>query len=985
MANTRKKESARDGCSQETRRLKMEVKRIMYEMEMCGVEKEVLCEVLFKEASEELKDFIVERYIPREWNCEQLVRDLENQLKVSVELENERKLHEELLERVVMESRKEMEKKFYQKDFVRARMRTRVYLRKHELRCYKCGIEGHIIAECDLNRAVSREKVREAPKYRKVVDVGEDDHREELIKQLNERHGEVTKESGRVRYCKLEKCRIQTEEGSRVVKKGQRVHQALFKKTKDHIYNLLDKGIIRRSESDWRNPIRAIEKPNGDVRLVSNFIALNDLVKKDPYELVNIRDVIRATQGSKYFTVVDLKEAFYHIEIEEEDKFKTAFEFEGEVFEWNSMVMGFKNSPQIMQRVMSKILGNMKGKGVEVYMDDIVIHAKRRLDHDSLLDEVFKRLKENNMKVNVKKLQLCQNNVKLLGVNIDGTSMSACDIKKNEALEYATPTSVTEVRRFLGLTGWFRNFIKDYARLTHNLTDSLKKKSGWTWTDSMNKEFVELKEVMRNLKSLVLPNYNQGFMLRTDASNTGIGAVLLQEDDQGRWVPVQWASKKLTPTETRYGISEKEMYAVFWGIKKFEYELRGRKFRLVTDHKALEEIRRKPYFSNNRINRWVEKIQEFDFTAEYQKGEELAAPDALSRLYEKDEKKAIVVRTHGDKIKARKWSKHTTDRGDMKFWRFDDGREVEIPGIDRRKELVKKAHNKTNHKGVEAVYYEMKNKWYRPGIKETIINVIKKCEVCQINNRKTLGGCDYIATSRWMEKLALDIMYIEEENQYVLVAIDYFTRIIGVVPIPDKSARTIIQCLEKWIERGIKPDEIITDNGKEFVNEEMRKYLIDREIKHNKVGVESHRSNGRVERAIRTIRDGLIKNQTGTILERLDVVLKKYNNSYHSGIKCTPSEAFRDSTGKAMIENSCKGRYAKQFKRRFREEFRVGQKVRVTQRDNLGRSAKGVRGRFVRLGIIIDIFKGDSYLVRMEDGKIRKKRHYDLKGLLEDN
>ncbi|KAF9742482.1 Retrovirus-related Pol polyprotein from transposon, partial [Nosema granulosis] len=110
--------------------------------------------------------------------------------------------------------------------------------------------------------------------------------------------------------------------------------------------------------------------------------------------------------------------------------------------------------------------------------------------------------------------------------------------------------------------------------------------------EDIDKEFKELKDVLRNLKNLVLPNYDREFMLRTNVSNTGIGAVLLQEDEQGKWVPIQWASKKLTPTETRYDISEKEMYAVFWGIKKFEYELRGRRFRLVTDHKALEEIRR---------------------------------------------------------------------------------------------------------------------------------------------------------------------------------------------------------------------------------------------------------------------------------------------------------------------------------------------------------------------------------------------------------
>ena len=119
----------------------------------------------------------------------------------------------------------------------------------------------------------------------------------------------------------------------------------------------------------------------------------------------------------------------------------------------------------------------------------------------------------------------------------------------------------------------------------------------------MTDKFIEIKNRLQEMKELMLPNYEKAFMLKTDASNSGLGAALLRQDAEGRWVPIQWASKKLTRTEERYGITEKEMLAVFWGIKKFEYELRGRKFILETDHKALEEIREKPYFENNRVNR----------------------------------------------------------------------------------------------------------------------------------------------------------------------------------------------------------------------------------------------------------------------------------------------------------------------------------------------------------------------------------------------
>jgi hypothetical protein len=140
------------------------------------------------------------------------------------------------------------------------------------------------------------------------------------------------------------------------------------------------------------------------------------------------------------------------------------------------------------------------------------------------------------------------------------------------------------------------------------------------------------------MNELKIPDYKKDFRLRTDACDTGLAAVLQQTNQEGKWIPIQWASKKLTPTERMYTIQEKEMLAVFWGVKKFEYELRGRRFEIMTDHKSLEEIREKPCFNNNRINRWIEKIQEFDFKIQYVRGENMKDADALSKQYQEEKK-----------------------------------------------------------------------------------------------------------------------------------------------------------------------------------------------------------------------------------------------------------------------------------------------------------------------------------------------------------
>jgi Reverse transcriptase (RNA-dependent DNA polymerase) len=268
-------------------------------------------------------------------------------------------------------------------------------------------------------------------------------------------------ENEKIKFCKVEKCRIDTEEGKTVVKRGQRIPQSLKEKVRKYLDSLEAKGIIRKSTSQWRNPIRAMEKPNGDIRLVSNLMALNDLAIKDTYKIPEMRRIIEATAGSEHITVLDLKEGYYQIEIVEEHKHKTAFEFEDKVYEWNGMVMGYKNAPMVFQRIMNTVLSDYIGKGIEIYLDDIIIHANNIENHDYLVRKVFERLKENNLKVNMKKVQFAQREVKLLGVTVNGKEKIPIEIKRNEALEFPKPRCVSELRRFLGLAGWFREFIKD--------------------------------------------------------------------------------------------------------------------------------------------------------------------------------------------------------------------------------------------------------------------------------------------------------------------------------------------------------------------------------------------------------------------------------------------------------------------------------------------------------------------------------------------
>lgn len=240
-------------------------------------------------------------------------------------------------------------------------------------------------------------------------------------------------------------------------------------------------------------------------------------------------------------------------------------------------------------------------------------------------------------------------------------------------------------------------------------------------------------------------------------------------------------------------------------------------------------------------------------------------------------------------------------------------------------------------------------------------------------------------TTRKLEKVAIDVMKLEQENRVAAVLIDYYTRVMMVRLIEDRTTKSIKKVLNTWIEENGLPEEIVTDNAQEFTSEEMWKYLIDRKIKHRRVSVESHQSNGRVERVIRTIREALVKIERGQPLEeKLREIEEGYNNKYHKGVKCAPNGAWENGDTEELRErNSKDGAYAKQFKKLAREEFEVGDKVRVASSENMGNQAKAYKGRFIEEGVITDKCGSDSYLVRGSDGRFTKRRHYDLRRMVE--
>ena len=733
------------------------------------------------------------------------------------------------------------------------------------------------------------------------------------------------------------KCKIKTLPGKMVKAKSTQIKKGMLEKVSNEIDSLKAKGYIRESVSEWRNLIRPENKPDGSIRMCMNMMALNELVEKEEEYIPKVDDILDNLQGSKYFTVLDLKEGYFQILIEEEDKEKTAFEVNNQKYEWNRMPMGFKNAPMIFQKIMNQELREFLHKGVEVYLDDIAIHAKEEEKHDQILMSVMNILKEKRLKVNMDKVQLKKQEVKLLGRIADGEGVRIADEEREEILTFKEPKTKKELQSFLGTANYHSRFVDNYGAKTTKLYEILQNdKTMEDWTDEHSKEFTEIQQEINKEVIRYHPDYEKDFILETDASNTGVGAILSQIGNNGEKRVIKPVSKKFTKTEANWGITEKELYAVIWSIRKLDEYLRGRRFHLITDHKALVWMKTKEDFGNQKIQRWLEEIYEYDFSIEYRKGEEMGEADALSRQHK-------------------------------------EINEVNV-ATEQQAEAIQKAHKAVGHRGVETTEYELLRtctKW--PKQKDQIKEMIASCEICCRNKVKSKGGAKFVETDRKMEIIGID--NLEMEGTYILVGIDYFTRYALAEVIRSKDASTVTETIEKWFKKIGNPDKIITDQGLEFKNKWMEDLCRRRAITHHMTSTEHHEGNGRVERLLRTIRE-LYRKDTedkSDMTTKIAKLINCYNNSKHTGTGVSPAEAWE--TDSKTLKNKERSVYEKKFKKKNREAFIESQIVAVKETPT-----KKENQRYGKTGKVVKILDNDAYLVKCND-KIEKRHHQHLSAI----
>ena len=461
------------------------------------------------------------------------------------------------------------------------------------------------------------------------------EEQKELLKVVHSFPNIFYLEGEKLTFSNAIKHRINTENDLPVYTKTYRYPYCHKEEVRQQVNKMLDQGIIRSSSSPRSSPIWIVPKKldasgQKKYRLVIDYRKLNEKTIGDRYPIRNITDILDKLGKCMYFSTIDLASGFHQIEVAEKDIQKTAFNVDNGHYEFVRMPFGLKNAPSTFQRVMDNVLREHIGVRCLVYMNDVIVYSTSLQEHMQNVSKICESLSKANMKIQLDKSEFLHKEVAFLGHVVTTEGVKPNPEKINVIQNWPIPKSEKELKGFLGVMGYYRKFIKDFARIAKPLTNCLRKGEAIEHTKTFIDAFQKCKSILTSSQILIYPDFEKPFILTTDASNFAIGAVLSQ-GPVGQDRPIAFASRTLSKTEENYSTIEKELLAMEWGCKYFRPYLFGRRFTLFTDHKPLTyAINLKD--KNGKLSRMAVRMKEFDAQIKYRPGNQNVVADGLSRI-----------------------------------------------------------------------------------------------------------------------------------------------------------------------------------------------------------------------------------------------------------------------------------------------------------------------------------------------------------------
>lgn len=718
-----------------------------------------------------------------------------------------------------------------------------------------------------------------------------------------------------------------------VAKLARRVPYAAIDKLKEKLNELEKHKIIEKADnySEWVHPlVLAPKKDKFDFRLCIDPMELNKCILDENFVTPNIEDLKMQLNGVKYFTVLDLKEGFWQIVLDEESQKLCTFATPFGNYRFLRMPFGIKSGPKVFQKMNYQNFGDIKN--VFAYMDDILVTGKTREEHDRALLEVLNRAREKGVKFNMKKLQLAVDKVKYLG-HIFSEGKIEPDNERMEAIkEMGEPRDKTDLRKFLGVVGTIRPFVPNLSDFTEPLRELLKKNVIYRWTEKQTEAFNKIKQQIIDAPNLVPFDQAKEIEVESDASKGGLGCGLLQEKK-----PVAFASRSLSDAEQHYSQIEKEFLSILFACKKFEFYTYGRKFKVRNDHKPLTSIIEKEIHKipSAKLQNIRLKLLRYDIQLEYTPGKLIHIADYLSRYsmkhkeedVEKDLINAVLSINVSDERKIEFQNETDSDSVLSNLKRYcldgwprnkakcfdnvkmffkmrneimiDDNilfwnERIIVPSSMRMK-MLRQLHEP--HFGMTKTKKRAHNSMYWPGIDDDIEKMISSCHICQENASKNQKEpmISHDIPMRPFEKLACDIFEFKAKDYIVVV--DYYSKWIELKQLRRKQASDVNSNLLEIFSRNGIPRVIIADNMP-FSSLECREFAKSLDFRFETSSPHYPKSNGLAERGVQICKDILKKTEN---MHEAYLALLEYRSIPTKDLSFSPAQSLQNRNIRSKI------------------------------------------------------------------------------------
>jgi hypothetical protein len=568
---------------------------------------------------------------------------------------------------------------------------------------------------------------------------------------------------------------------------------------KIQLQDLLEKGFIRPSSSPWGCPAIFVKKKDQTLRMCVDYRPLNEVTIKNKYPLPWIDILYDQLTGARVFSKIDLRSGYHQIRIRPKDIPKTAFTTRYGLFEYLVMSFGLTNAPAHFTYLMNSVFMPELDKFVVVFIDDILIYSKNEEEHAQHLRIVLTRLREHQLYAQFSKCAFWLEEIQFLGHVLSAKGIAVDPSKVQDILEWKPPTTVHQVRSFLGLAGYYRRFIPDFSRLVKPITSLLKNDTKFNWSLECNEAFEKLKVLLTTAPVLAQPDIEKPFDVYCDASGSGLGCVLMQE---GR--VIVYASRQLRRHEEHYPTHDLELAAVVHALKIWHHYLLGNIYHIYTDHKSLKYI-----FTQSELNmrkrRWLELIKDYELEIHYHPGKANVVADALSRkvschcltvktsdntLCQEMEKlnlgmiqqgalsqlklESVLLQRIMDAQRDNEGMKHIHEKiraRKAKCFRKDDqgivwfNNRIVVPKNEElRQQILDEAHlsRYSIHPGSTKMYQDLKQHYWWMKMKIEIARYVARCDTCKrvkAIHMKTAGSLQSLPIPTWKwEDISIDFI-----------------------------------------------------------------------------------------------------------------------------------------------------------------------------------------------------------------------------------